>query len=142
MHGTLERRLKQIISEPPKVFALAYFRRMLNYRSPRCCWLPSSLVQQQADGLRCLSDTETQNERRFTPGLNYSKEKGLRIFNKPSFYEARLTFLLDSVEYYKLSGAHLRTFYFEQKERTQHFLYYLENKINPQWPTLVLLLPS
>lgn len=32
-----------------------------------------------------------------------------RLFNKPWLYEARLTISLDSVEYYKLSGARLRT---------------------------------
>lgn len=66
-------------------------------------------------------DRERQNEGRFTPILNNSQEKGLRIFNKPSFYEARLTFFLDSVEYYKLSGVHLRTFYLEQRHRLSTF---------------------
>lgn len=67
------------------------------------------------------SDRERQNEGRFTPTLNNSQEKGLRIFNKPSFYEARLTFFLDSVEYYKLSGVHLRTFYSEQRHGLSTF---------------------
>lgn len=67
------------------------------------------------------SDRERQNEGRFTPILNNSQEKGLRIFNKPSFYEARLTFFLDSVEYYKLSGVHLRTFYLEQRHGLSTF---------------------
>ena len=44
-----------------------------------------------------------------TPGLNYPQGKGTRLFNKPALCEARLTIPLDSVEYYKLSGAHLRT---------------------------------
>lgn len=66
-------------------------------------------------------DRERQNEGRFTPILNNSQEKGLRIFNKPSFYEARLTFFLDSVEYYKLSRVHLRTFYLEQRHGLSTF---------------------
>lgn len=66
-------------------------------------------------------DRERQNKGRFTPILNNSQEKGLRIFNKPSFYEARLTFFLDSVEYYKLSGVHLRTFYLEQRHGLSTF---------------------
>jgi hypothetical protein len=48
-------------------------------------------------------------EQRLTPSLNYSKGKGTCLFNKPWLYEARLTVSLDSVEYYKLSRAHLRT---------------------------------
>lgn len=52
---------------------------------------------------------EDGKECRFTPSLNYSQEKGARLFNKPWLYEARLTISLDSVEYYKLSGARLRT---------------------------------
>lgn len=73
-----------------------------------------------ASNQRC-PDRERQNEGRFTPILNNSQEKGLRIFNKPSFYEARLTFFLDSVEYYKLSGVHLRTFYLEQRHGLSTF---------------------
>lgn len=52
---------------------------------------------------------EKGKEQRFTPSLNYSQEKVPRLFNKPWLYEARLTISLDSVEYYKLSGARLRT---------------------------------
>lgn len=52
---------------------------------------------------------EKGKEQRFTPSLNYSQEKVARLFNKPWLYEARLTISLDSVEYYKLSGARLRT---------------------------------
>lgn len=68
-----------------------------------------------------LQTNIARNEGRFTPILNNSQEKGLRIFNKPSFYEARLTFFLDSVEYYKLSGVHLRTFYLEQRHGLSTF---------------------
>lgn len=88
-------------------------------QSPACCHqtvlksrrvaLPAGRGYPEWEDLEQSHGPQKGKEQRLTPSLNYSKGKGMCLFNKPWLYEARLTVSLDSVEYYKLSRAHLRT---------------------------------